>query len=137
MIRARFKKVVVVAPEIFPVQLVAGYHNVKHVRSAGSIFPAIHEFKPDLVIFDYDFVSKDMEKILRRISVNKFYSNIVIHCLRNDRNTKIDDLLKTLGVDQVIYRENLVKSKKENPVLDAMNTIIDNSMATLATSVSN
>jgi hypothetical protein len=133
----RLKKVILVAPEVFPVQLTAGYADVKHVRAIGNIFPSIFELNPDLVIFDYDFLGKDTEKILRRIQANKFYDKIKVFCYKNAANTKTDDLLKTLGVDHFIYKEDLETARKSKTVLNTVNSILDNSIIKLVASVSN
>src|ERR1700744_778822 len=107
MIRSRYRKVLLVAPEIYPEQLISNYSSVKHVNTISSIFPSIYESKPDLVIFDFDFMDRDLEKTLRRIQSNKFYNSIKICCFKNKRNEKIDSFLRVLGVDQFIYREEL------------------------------
>jgi len=137
MIRTRSRRVIVVAPDNFPRQLIAGYSDVTQVCALNRVFPSIHEQKPDLLILDYAFLGKDLEKILRRITVNKFYNNIAIHCFKTSRNEQVDSLLKVLGVDHFIYSDNFVKDKKAGSVLDAVNSIIDTSIASLATSVSN
>src|ERR1700741_4038465 len=129
MIRNRLKKVILIAPEIFPEQLIRGYSNVKRVGIVPNLFPSIFEFNPDLLIFDHDFVgAHDMEKILRRIRANKFYNRIRIQCFKNDRNEKIDSLLKVLGVGEMIYREDLLKDQKPHGVLNSVNMMIDNSI---------
>ena len=85
MLRSRLKKIILVAPEFFPEQLIDGYSSVRHVRALGSLFPSIFEFNPDLIIFDHDYVgSKDIEKTLRRIRANKFYDKIRLHCFKAD-----------------------------------------------------
>jgi len=137
MIRTHFRKVILVAPEIFEEQLIAGYANVKHVSSAVHIFPSIFECYPELIIFDYDFLGKDLEKILRRIQTNKFYNKIKIYCYKNDLNEKTDGFLKVLGVDQFIYKADLAKAKKSKTVLNTVNAIIDTSIIKLVASVSN
>ena len=138
MIRARSKKVILVAPEIFPEQLIRGYSNVKQIGALSNLFPAIFEFNPDLIIFDHDFVgSKDMEKTLRRIRANKFYNSIRIHCFKTEHSEKTDSLLKVLGVDHFTYREDLFKNQKPNSVLNSVNSIIDHSIIALSASVSN
>ncbi|MDR3693127.1 hypothetical protein [Mucilaginibacter sp.] len=136
MIRTRFRKVIVVAPENFDEQLIAGYVNVKHVYSAANVFPAIFESYPELAIFDYDFLGRDLEKILRRIQTNKFYNKIKIYCYKNDPNEKTDSFLKVLGVDQFIYKADLAKTQKQKTVLNTVNAIIDTSIIKLAASVS-
>ncbi len=138
MIRTRSKKVILVASEIFPEQLIRGYSNVRHVGVLGGLFPAIFEFNPDLIILDHDFVgSKEMEKTLRRISANKFYNKIRIHCFKAQRSEKTDSLLKVLGVDLFTYREDLLKEQKPHGVLSSVHSIIDHSIIALTASVSN
>ena len=138
MTRSHSKKVILLAPEVFPSQLVNGYANVRHVSAINHLFPAIFELNPDLLIIDHDFIGqKDAEKILRRISSNKFYNHIRVQCFMARRNTKTEDLLKVLGVDHFVFREELLKDQKAHGVLNTVNAIIDNSMAKLATSVSN
>jgi len=134
----RSKKVILVAPEIFPEQLIHHNSNVKRIDVLGSLFPLIFEFNPELLIFDHDFVgSKEMEKILRRIRANKFYNKIRIHCFKTDHSEKTDSLLKVLGVDQFIYRDDLLKNHKHHGVLHSVNSMIDHSIIKLAASVSN
>ena len=124
--------------EIFPEQLIYGYSNVKRIDVISSLFPSIFEFNPDLLIFNHDFVgAHDIEKILRRIRSNQFYKKIQIHCFKAERSTKTDDLLKVLGVDQFIYREDLLKNKKAHGVLSSVHSIIDHSIIALTASVSN
>ena len=138
MIRSRFRKVVLVAPELFSEQLISGYQRVRHVRIPGNLFPTIFEYNPDLLIFDHDFIgAKDMEKILRRIRANRFYHKIKIHCYKSEPSEKADSLLKVLGVDRFIYREELLKEKKPHGMLNTVNSIIDHSIISLAASVSN
>lgn len=79
--------------------------NVVHINCVNRIFPAIHECKPDGIILDYDFLGTDMEKILRRIMSNPFYRGIKIYCCKTKPHTKVDDLLKALGVQQFIYAQ--------------------------------
>ncbi len=66
MIRTRSKKVLLLAPEVFPGQLLAGYDNVKHVSATSTIFPNIHELKPDVIFFDHAHMGDNLEKTLRR-----------------------------------------------------------------------
>ncbi len=77
--------------------------NLVHINCISRIFPAIHEQKPDGILLDYDFLGNEMEKILRRLRSNPFYKSIKISCYKSKPHTKIDDLLKTLGVQQFIY----------------------------------
>jgi hypothetical protein len=137
MIRTRFKKVLLVAPEVFPNRLLTDYENVKHISALSAIFPAIFELNPHVIVFDYDYMGKDMEKILRRISINKFYDKIKICCYKSEPNEKIDDFLKVLGVDQMVYLEDLARLKKNKPAVNSLNTIFDASIMKLMASVSN
>jgi hypothetical protein len=128
MIRTRFKKVLLVAPEIFPNQLLTDYTNVKHISVASSIFPSIYEMTPDVIVFDYEFMGKDMEKTLRRIKVNKFYNKVKICCFKNAVNENTDSFLKVLGVDHLIYREDLSQTTKNKSLLNTFNSVIDASI---------
>ena len=138
MIRSRLKKVILVASDIFPEQLIRDYSNVRQVSAISGLFPSIYEFNPELIILDFDFIgSKDIEKTLRRIRSNRFYDKIRIHCFKSDRSEKTDSFLKVLGVDHFTYREDLVKNQKPHNVLDSVSSIIDNSIIALTASVSN
>lgn len=138
MIRTRFKKVLLVAPDVIPDELITHHKDVKHISSLAGIFPAIYETTPDLIVFDYDLVGKDVEKVLRRLMSNKFYSNIKIHCYKQKPGEKTDSLLKALGVDQIIYREELAKAApKSRSVLTAFNPVIDAAIMKWTASVSN
>ncbi|MGH7237412.1 MAG: hypothetical protein ACREGF_02655, partial [Candidatus Saccharimonadales bacterium] len=92
---------------------------------------------PDLIVFDYDFLGRDLEKILRRIQTNKFYNKVKITCYKSDVNYKVDGFLKVLGVDQFIYKEDLVKTQRPKAVSNTVNSIIDTSIIKLVASVSN
>jgi hypothetical protein len=135
MIRTRFKKVLLVAPDLFPNQLLTDYTHVKHVSATGSIFPSIYELSPDIIVFDYEFMGKDLERTLRRIQVNKFYNKVKICCFKNTVNEKTDSFLKVLGVDHLIYREDLGENTKNKSVLNTFNSIIDASIVKWAVNV--
>lgn len=89
--------------------------NPVHINSVNRIFPAIHEHKPDGIILDYDFLGNEMEKILRRLMSNPFYKNIKISCYKTKPHTKVDDLLKVLGVQQFIYAQEQKQLKASAP----------------------
>ena len=127
MIRTRFKKVLLVAPDLFPNQLLTDYTHVKHVSATSSIFPSIYELNPDIIVFDYEFMGKELERTLRRIQVNKFYNKVKICCFKNTANESTDSFLKVLGVDHFVYREDLVTAKSKS-VLNTFNPIIDASI---------
>jgi len=137
MIRTRFKKVLLVAPAVLPDQLLSDYKNVKHVSTITAIFPSIYELNPNVIVFDYDFMGNEMEKIVRRIKMNKFYSKLKICCYKSVPNDKTDSLLKALGVDTLIYHADLEKSPKSKTIISSFNTLVDSSLMKLVGSVSN
>jgi hypothetical protein len=110
MIRLRSKNILLVAPDTFSVELLPDNNLFRHISAVGSIFPTIHEIKPNLVIFDYDHLSKDIERILRRMQTNSAYSKIKVCCYKNASHTKTDGLLKALGVDHILYPDDLKRS---------------------------
>ncbi len=125
MLRPRFKKVLLVAPEVFPEQLSADCKIVRHITNTGSIFPSLYELQPDMIILDYDYFSKDIEKVLRRININQFYNKMKVCCYKSMANTKVDEFLKVLGVDFLIYTEDFVKPEKSKTILNNMGGIFD------------
>jgi hypothetical protein len=131
MIRTRSKKVLLVAPEAFPDQLLAGYDNVKHVSAATTIFPNIHELKPDVIFFDYAHMGNDLEKVLRRLQTNAFYKNIKICIYKESESIRADSLLKVLGAHHIIYSYDLQQTPKTSPTLHALHNIIDSSLIKL------
>ncbi|MDB5018686.1 MAG: hypothetical protein JWQ84_3518 [Mucilaginibacter sp.] len=128
MIRTRFKKILLVASAIFPEQLITGYTHIKHITAINNIFPSIYEFNPDLVIFDYDFMGSEMEKVVRRIKVNKFYTKLKICCYKSVPNEKTDSLLKTLGVDYFFYQEDIKTHKQSKNVPSSFSSMFDTSI---------
>src|SRR3982750_545875 len=74
--------------------------SLVQINCVSRIFPGIHEHKPDSIILDYNFLGNEMEKILRRLMSNPFYRGIKITCYKSKPHTKVDDLLKALGVQQ-------------------------------------
>src|SRR5580698_8122027 len=121
MIRTRFKKVLLVSPENSSNQLPADYENVRHIHALDRIFPSIFELSPNLVVFDYNYISKDMEKIVRRIRTNSFYSKIKICCYKAKIEPKADSLLKAIGVDYFIYQEELATTPKSKNTSNIFN----------------
>src|ERR1700756_613388 len=114
MIHFRSERVLLVAPNIFSVQLLDSNKQIKHITSVERVFPAIYEMAPHVIIFDYDYLDKDMEKILRRIRTNAYYNKIKICCFKSTANRKIDSFLKVLGVNHVIYKDELYSTAKES-----------------------
>ena len=123
MIKPCLKKFLLVAPEIFPVRLLADYKYVTHISNINQVFPSIFSLKPDIILFDYDLMGNNLINVLRRIQVNKFYNHIKIWCYRNKPNEKIDSFLGVLGVDHFVYKEELIKrpeTKKKMSVLSLL-----------------
>jgi hypothetical protein len=118
MIRSKSEKVLLVAPNIFSVQLLAGNTQIRHITSIDRVFPAIYDLAPNIIVFDYDYLSVDMEKILRRIRTNSYYNKIKICCFKSSSDRRIDSFLKVLGVNHVIYKNEL-----QNPTKAAINHV--------------
>ncbi|HEY9534933.1 MAG TPA: hypothetical protein VIQ77_10365 [Mucilaginibacter sp.] len=87
--------------------------NVVKVTNVNRIFPLIHEQQPFGIVLDYDYLGSETEKILRRLTVNPFYSKMKIYCYKSRAHTKVDGLLTVLGVQQFIYA-NTAKKPKAN-----------------------
>jgi len=85
--------------------------NVVNVLDVNRIFPAIHEHKPFAIVLDHDYLGMETEKILRRLTVNPFYSGIKIYCYKSRPHTKVDGLLAAIGVQQFIYGTTAQKPK--------------------------
>lgn len=117
MHRFRYKKVILVAPDIFPKQLTTDLKHVRHVADINLLFPAIFEDKPAAIIFDYDFVGGILEKNIRRIKCNKFYEDVKVICYKSKQNEKIDSFLKAIGVDDIIYNHDLDKKGKNKNLI--------------------
>jgi hypothetical protein len=137
MIRTQFKKVLLVAPELSLQALNAKHKSVTHINAVGQIFPSIYELNPNLIVLDYNFVSKDMEKIVRRIRTNSFYNKIKICCFKSKVEPKADSLLKAIGVDYFVYQEELQSIQKSSNLLGIFTEIFDRPMLTALGNVSN
>ena len=87
--------------------------SICNISNPAKIFTSLYEGKPDIIIFDHDFLKKDVHNILRRIKANAFYDSIKVCCYRTEADQKADDLLKALGVEQMIYKTQL-ESKTTN-----------------------
>ncbi len=125
MIRIRSKNVLLVAPDNFSVELLPNNKLFRHISGTGNIFPAIHEQKPDVVIFHYEHLGADIEKILRRIQSNTAYSKIKICCYKQKEHTKVDSLLKVLGVDQIFYPHDFKQPEKGKNMVTAVVNAFD------------
>ncbi|MDN3584175.1 hypothetical protein [Mucilaginibacter flavus] len=125
MIRIRSKNVLLVAPDNFSVELLPNNKQFRHISAPGNIFPAIHEQKPNVVIFHYEHLSTDIEKILRRIQSNTAYNKIKICCYKQKEHTKVDSLLKVLGVDQIFYPHDFKQPEKGKNMVTAVVNAFD------------
>jgi hypothetical protein len=134
MIHFRAEKVLLVAPNIFSVQILDEQKQIRHVTSVDRVFPAIYDMTPNVIVFDYDYLNKDMEKILRRIRTNPYYNKIKICCFKSSHNRKIDDFLKVLGVNHVIYKEDLHNPTKA--VINHVKSILDATLTDLLVNAS-
>jgi len=137
MIRPRFKKVLLVAPEIANNQWTADYQKVTHIYSITQLFPSIYELSPCLIVLDYNYASKDVEKAIRRIRSNSFYSKIKICCYKTKPDTKTDGLLKAIGVDYVVYHEEANAAPKSKTISHIFSGMFDLSVLGLATNATN
>lgn len=137
MIRTRYKKVLVVAPEISSHQLAAEYTDVRHIHSLNNIFPCIYESTPNLIVFDYNFINKDIEKIIRRIRTNNFYSKIKICCYKSKVEPKADSLLKAIGVDFFVYEEELRQIQKSKNIFNVFTEFIERPVLGMLSNVHN
>jgi hypothetical protein len=136
MSRVREKKVLLVTPNVFPNELLCDYDYVKQITNLGSIFPSLYELNPDAVIFDYDYIGKDIEKIIRRIKLNKFYSKLKVCCYKSAPNEKTDSLLKAIGLDELIYKDAPIVPQKEKTTLHNISTIFETSLLKWVANVS-
>ena len=134
MIKIKSERVLLVAPNIFSVQLLAGNKQIKHIATAERVFPSINEMAPTLIVFDYDYLGGDMERILRRIRTNNYYSKMKICCFKSGPDRKIDGFLKALGVNHVIYKQELANPSKS--VIDHIKSIFDSTLTDLLVSAS-
>jgi hypothetical protein len=137
MIRTRFKKVLLVAPEISSHQLTADYKNVRHIYAINNIFPSIYESAPNLIVFDHNFLSKDLENIIRRIRTNNFYSKIKICCYKSKVEPKADGLLKAIGVDFFVYEEELRTIQKSKNIFNIFTEMIERPVLGMLSNVHN
>jgi len=134
MIHFRSERVLLVAPNIFSVQILASNKQIRHVTSVDRVFPSIYEMIPNLIVFDYDYLNHDLEKILRRIRTNPYYNKIKICCFKSSPNRKIDEFLKVLGVNHVIYKDDLHNPTKET--MSHVKSILDSTVTDLLVNAS-
>ncbi|MGN6180652.1 MAG: hypothetical protein ACTHNW_15820 [Mucilaginibacter sp.] len=137
MSRTHFRKVLFVTPEVSSPQLNIDYKNIRYVHTINQIFPNIYELNPNLIVLDHTFLSKDIEKVIRRIRTNNFYSKIKICCYKYKIEPKADSLLKAIGVDYFIYEEELQTIQKSKTVTNLFNEIFDRPVLSMVSHVSN
>ncbi|HEY4195395.1 MAG TPA: hypothetical protein VGM63_07660 [Mucilaginibacter sp.] len=134
MMHFRTERVLLVAPNIFSLKLLASNKQIKHVTSVDRVFPAIYEIAPHVIIFDYDYLNVDMEKLLRRIRTNAYYNKIKICCFKSTANRRIDEFLKVLGVNHVIYKDELHNQSKA--AISHVKSILDSAVTDLLVNAS-
>jgi hypothetical protein len=129
MIFNKPERILLVAPNIFSIQLLDSNKQIKHITSVDRVFPAIFEVVPNIIVFDYDYLNKDMEKILRRIRSNAYYNKIKICCFKSSPDRRIDSFLQVLGVNHVIYKRELQNPTKT--VINHVKSILDSAVTDL------
>jgi hypothetical protein len=134
MIHFRTERVLLVAPNIFSVQILDKNKQIRHVTSVDRVFPSIFEMNPHIIVFDYDYLNNDMEHILRRIRTNPYYNKIKICCFKSGPNRRIDDFLKALGVNHVIYKAELQNASKST--ISHVKSILDSAVTDLLVNAS-
>ncbi|HWZ17028.1 MAG TPA: hypothetical protein VNW95_17450 [Mucilaginibacter sp.] len=134
MIFNKRERILLVAPNIFSIELLDSNKQIKHITSVDRVFPAIFEVVPNIIVFDYDYLNKDMEKILRRIRSNAYYNKIKICCFKSSPDRRIDSFLQVLGVNHVIYKHELQNPTKT--VINHVKSILDSAATDLLVTAS-
>jgi len=124
MIRISASKIIVVASATSSIP-VPSNKQVVHITHFDRIFPAIHEMQPNGILLDYDYLSTHIEKVLRRLQANPFYSKIKIYCYKSKPNTKADGLLKALGVQYFIYSADIEQPVQKNAAFKTLGEIVE------------
>lgn len=133
MTRIKAKNILLVAPAVISDQLFdSAGEEVRHVTKTAQIFPALFESIPDLIIFDYDFLGHDFERILRRIRTNVFYKKVKICCYKQTSSIKTDSLLATLGVDYFLYEKSEKIKRPDFSLPESISSIFDNAVLNVA-----
>jgi hypothetical protein len=109
---------------------------VHHIAAVTTIFPFIHELKPDVILFDHAHMGDHIERVLRRLQTNPFYKHIKICCYKRNESITADATLKVLGVDHMIYHTDLQKESKGSTTLSAINNLVHASLIKLMAGVS-
>ena len=122
-------KILVFASTSSVIQVPAG-KEITLVTAATRLFPAIHQFQPEAIFFDYEYTGADIERILRRLKSNVFYKKIKIYCYKKTWHTRTDSLLKTLGIDTFIYADDLQKQlKSKKHTFTALGNLLETAVA--------
>lgn len=114
MVRIKAKNILLVSPRMLSEHALMACKSIKHVTDKNQIFPALFEVKPDLIIFDVDFISEDTNKIIRRIRTNAFYDRTKICCYKSNFKISEESLLKSLGVDDLVNVRDVEEQKNDN-----------------------
>lgn len=126
MIRIKSGKLLVVAPATSSVPIPPN-KEVIHLTNPERIFPVIHAQQPNAIMLDYEYLGIGTEKVLRRLTGNPFYHKIKIHCYKQASHTKVDDLLKTLGVQHFIYGEDIKnqEAQQKKSTMKALSELLE------------
>lgn len=122
--RIKSDNILVVAPASSSIPIPAK-KQAFHINTIARIFPAIHELQPGSIVLDYDFIGSNTEKVLRRLTVNPFYSKIKIYCYKSRPHTREDSLLQTLGVQYFIYAEDEKQAKQQPTTVKALGEMLE------------
>ena len=131
MVRIKAKTVLLVSPRMLSDQALTVAKSIKHITDVAHIFPAIYEMKPDLIIFDTDFIGEDIGKIIRRIRANSFYDRTKICCYKSSFKLSEESLLRTLGVNDVVNARE-IEEQKSNSFAFAIHSLFNPAMSKLA-----
>lgn len=126
MMRIKSDNILVVAPASSSIPFPAQKHTF-HFSNVSGIFPAIHVLQPGSIILDYDYTANNIEKILRRLTANPFYSKIKIYCYKPRPQIKEDELLQALGVHYFIYAETQ-KPTKQRATVKALGEMLEDAV---------
>ena len=132
--RIKSDNILVVAPASSSIPFPAKKQTF-YFSDVSRIFPAIHELQPGSIVLDYDYTGNNTEKILRRLSVNPFYSKIKIYCYKLRPQIKEDDLLRALGVHYFIYAENQKSTKQQRTTVKALGEMLEGAVVKKSLSI--
>jgi len=100
------KVVVLVTSDALNARFFEGGTHIEyyHVNAAGKIFPSLFTYQPGTIVIDHDFLEGNVQELVRRIRGNSFYDKLKICCLKTAANRKMDEQLKVIGVDYLVYK---------------------------------